>query len=189
MHRTGRILRAKRRNDEGFKVFFYSLVPKDTQEMHFNSKRKPFLVDHGYSFKIITQLQGMVTYLDLVYETKNEQIGLLSTVLVAMVSAADFGTDVTGDLPRTFISRLRSLRRRATDRECGRAQRRQHNEPYGAESECGSCHCEGTQKVHVIQEGSPTGQRGEEGGGGNRKVIPQAYLKDTHSYHKYNAHK
>lgn len=32
--RLGRILRAKRRNDEGFNAFFYSLVSKDTQEMY-----------------------------------------------------------------------------------------------------------------------------------------------------------
>jgi DNA excision repair protein ERCC-3 len=33
----GRILRAKRRNDEGFNAFFYSLVSKDTQEMLYST--------------------------------------------------------------------------------------------------------------------------------------------------------
>jgi DNA excision repair protein ERCC-3 len=41
----GRILRAKRRNDEGFNAFFYSLVSKDTQEMYYSSKRQGFLID------------------------------------------------------------------------------------------------------------------------------------------------
>jgi superfamily II DNA or RNA helicase len=41
----GRILRAKRRNDEGFNAFFYSLVSKDTSEMYYSTKRQGFLVD------------------------------------------------------------------------------------------------------------------------------------------------
>ncbi|KAJ0345244.1 hypothetical protein COL922a_014932, partial [Colletotrichum nupharicola] len=49
--RLGRILRAKRRNDEGFNAFFYSLVSKDTDEMFYSSKRQAFLVDQGYAFK------------------------------------------------------------------------------------------------------------------------------------------
>lgn len=57
--RLGRILRAKRRNDEGFNAFFYSLVSKDTREMRFSAKRQAFLVDQGYSFKVITKLDGM----------------------------------------------------------------------------------------------------------------------------------
>lgn len=36
--RLGRILRAKRRNDEGFNAFFYSLVSKDTQEVSVTRK-------------------------------------------------------------------------------------------------------------------------------------------------------
>lgn len=50
--RLGRILRAKRRNDEGFNAFFYSLVSKDTAEMYYSSKRQAFLVDQGYAFKV-----------------------------------------------------------------------------------------------------------------------------------------
>src|SRR5271169_4556635 len=52
----GRILRAKRRNDEGFNAFFYSLVSKDTQEMYYSTKRQQFLIDQGYAFKVITHL-------------------------------------------------------------------------------------------------------------------------------------
>ncbi|KAI9144560.1 P-loop containing nucleoside triphosphate hydrolase protein [Paraphysoderma sedebokerense] len=50
--RLGRILRAKRRNDEGFNAFFYSLVSKDTEEMYYSTKRQQFLVDQGYAFKV-----------------------------------------------------------------------------------------------------------------------------------------
>jgi DNA excision repair protein ERCC-3 len=102
-------LRAKRRNDEGFNAFFYSLVSKDTQEMYFSSKRQQFLIDQGYAFKVITQLHGMDTYPDLVYKTQKEQIELLSAVLTAKATAAaDFGTDIkggAGDLPGTVTSK------------------------------------------------------------------------------------
>lgn len=36
--RLGRVLRAKRRNEEGFNAFFYSLVSKDTVEMVYSAK-------------------------------------------------------------------------------------------------------------------------------------------------------
>ena len=92
----GRILRAKRRNDEGFNAFFYSLVSKDTQEMYFSSKRQQFLIDQGYAFKVITHLHGMDAYPHLVYKTRAEQLELLSAVLLAQASAADIGTDIKG---------------------------------------------------------------------------------------------
>lgn len=104
----GRILRAKRRNDEGFNAFFYSLVSKDTQEMYFSSKRQQFLIDQGYAFKVITHLHGMDAYPQLVYKTKAEQLELLSAVLLAQASAADLGTDIKGgssDLPGTVTSK------------------------------------------------------------------------------------
>ncbi|GAA5949505.1 hypothetical protein JCM3765_002683 [Sporobolomyces pararoseus] len=99
--RLGRILRAKRRNDEGFNAFFYSLVSKDTQEMYYSSKRQGFLVDQGYAFKVITSLEGLNQLDNLVYPTKSEQIELLQSVLLASESDADLGTDVSaskGDL-------------------------------------------------------------------------------------------
>ena len=105
---TGRILRAKRRNDEGFNAFFYSLVSKDTQEMYFSSKRQQFLIDQGYSFKVITHLHGMDSQPDLVYKSRQEQLELLSSVMLAQASAADFGTDIKGgadDLPGTVTSK------------------------------------------------------------------------------------
>ncbi|KAM0754636.1 DNA repair helicase rad25 [Meredithblackwellia eburnea MCA 4105] len=100
--RLGRILRAKRRNDEGFNAFFYSLVSQDTQEIYYSSKRQGFLVDQGYAFKVITSLEGLDNLDDLVYKTKEEQIELLQSVLLANESEADLGGDireVEGDLP------------------------------------------------------------------------------------------
>ncbi|PCH42321.1 DNA helicase [Wolfiporia cocos MD-104 SS10] len=95
--RLGRILRAKRRNDEGFNAFFYSLVSKDTQEMFYSTKRQQFLIDQGYAFKVITHLDGLDGLADLVYRGRDEQIELLSSVLLANESEADLGTDVRGD--------------------------------------------------------------------------------------------
>lgn len=92
--RLGRILRAKRRNDEGFNAFFYSLVSKDTAEMYYSTKRQQFLIDQGYAFRVIMNLVGQQNMPGLVYSTKSEQIELLQSVLIASESAADFGSDV-----------------------------------------------------------------------------------------------
>lgn len=106
--RLGRILRAKRRNDEGFNAFFYSLVSKDTQEMFYSTKRQQFLIDQGYAFKVITHLDGLEDLPDLVYRTRDEQIELISSVLLANESEADLGSDVRagdGDLAGTVTSK------------------------------------------------------------------------------------
>lgn len=92
--RLGRILRAKRRNDEGFNAFFYSLVSKDTAEMYYSTKRQQFLIDQGYAFRVIMNLVGQEEMPGLVYSRKSEQIELLQSVLIASESAAEFGTDV-----------------------------------------------------------------------------------------------
>ncbi|KAK1835171.1 hypothetical protein QBC39DRAFT_423754 [Podospora conica] len=80
--RLGRILRAKRRNDEGFNAFFYSLVSKDTQEMYYSAKRQTFLVDQGYAFKVITQLANLDRTPDLAFATAKERRELLQKTLV-----------------------------------------------------------------------------------------------------------
>jgi len=90
--RLGRILRAKRRNDEGFNAFFYSLVSKDTQEMVYSSKRQAFLVDQGYAFKVITHLQGIENLPDLAFTTPLERKELLSNVCIH-----DDSGDTAGD--------------------------------------------------------------------------------------------
>lgn len=95
--RLGRILRAKRRNDEGFNAFFYSLVSKDTAEMFYSTKRQQFLVDQGYAFRVITELIGTSELPELVYKTQSEQIELLQSVLIASESAADIGIDLDAD--------------------------------------------------------------------------------------------
>ncbi|KIW45885.1 uncharacterized protein PV06_01592 [Exophiala oligosperma] len=87
--RLGRILRAKRRNDEGFNAFFYSLVSKDTTEMAYSAKRQAFLVDQGYAFKTITHLAGMSEMPGLAYTTSRERNELLAHVMLQQESEAD----------------------------------------------------------------------------------------------------
>ncbi len=98
--RLGRILRAKRRNDEGFNAFFYSLVSKDTQEMYYSTKRQAFLVDQGYAFKVITHLHGMESLPDLAYSSKAEQRELLQDVLLQNEDMA--GIEVGDDADNTL---------------------------------------------------------------------------------------
>lgn len=80
--RLGRILRAKRRNDEGFNAFFYSLVSKDTAEMVYSTKRQAFLVDQGYAFKVITHLAGIENMKGLAFNTAMERRELLQDVML-----------------------------------------------------------------------------------------------------------
>ncbi|KAG9230984.1 P-loop containing nucleoside triphosphate hydrolase protein [Amylocarpus encephaloides] len=96
--RLGRILRAKRRNEEGFNAYFYSLVSKDTQEMFYSSKRQAFLVDQGYAFKVITKFdyQGQ-NINDLAFSTPAERRELLQNILLANddeLDADDRGDDM-----------------------------------------------------------------------------------------------
>jgi len=44
---------------EEYNAYFYSLVSQDTMEMHYSTKRQRFLVNQGYSYKVVTKLAGM----------------------------------------------------------------------------------------------------------------------------------
>eukprot|EP01132_Coremiostelium_polycephalum_P002665 gene2665-3307_t len=79
--RLGRILRPKPKSDGLYNAFFYSLVSKDTQEMYYSTKRQQFLIDQGYSFKVITELPGMDEDTSLKYSSRDEQLELLGQVL------------------------------------------------------------------------------------------------------------
>ncbi|XP_038679971.1 general transcription and DNA repair factor IIH helicase subunit XPB1-like isoform X2 [Tripterygium wilfordii] len=88
--RLGRILRAKGKlqdrmagGKEEYNAFFYSLVSTDTQEMYYSTKRQQFLIDQGYSFKVITSLPPADSGADLSYHRLDDQLALLSKVLSA----------------------------------------------------------------------------------------------------------
>uniref|UniRef100_A0A8C4WWI3 General transcription and DNA repair factor IIH helicase/translocase subunit XPB n=1 Tax=Eptatretus burgeri TaxID=7764 RepID=A0A8C4WWI3_EPTBU len=81
--RLGRVLRAKKTMvAEEYNAYFYSLVSQDTQEMAYSTKRQRFLVDQGYSFKIITKLAGMDEE-QLMFSSAEEQQQLLQKVIAA----------------------------------------------------------------------------------------------------------
>ncbi|KAA3456518.1 DNA repair helicase XPB1-like protein [Gossypium australe] len=86
--RLGRILRAKGKLEdrmaggkEEYNAFFYSLVSTDTQEMYYSTKRQQFLIDQGYSFKVITSLPPPDAGADLSYYHLDEQLALLGKSL------------------------------------------------------------------------------------------------------------
>ncbi|KAM8934723.1 general transcription and DNA repair factor IIH helicase/translocase subunit XPB isoform 1-T1 [Pelodytes ibericus] len=105
--RLGRVLRAKKGMvAEEYNAFFYSLVSQDTQEMAYSTKRQRFLVDQGYSFKVITKLAGMEEE-DLEFSNKESQQELLQRVLAASdldaeeeVVAGEFGSKSSLQLAR-----------------------------------------------------------------------------------------
>ncbi|ESO06330.1 hypothetical protein HELRODRAFT_155693 [Helobdella robusta] len=81
--RLGRILRAKKGAvAEEYNAFFYSLVSRDTTEMYYATKRQRFLVNQGYSYKVVTKLAGMDQE-DLTLSTREKQLSLLADVLAA----------------------------------------------------------------------------------------------------------
>lgn len=41
---------------EEYNAFFYNLVSTDTEEMVFAAKRQRFLVNQGYSYKVVTNI-------------------------------------------------------------------------------------------------------------------------------------
>lgn len=81
--RLGRILRAKKRTTEGFVAYFYTLISIDTEEVPYSIRRRQFLIDQGYSFKIVEHLPGMDENPPAAYRTKTEQNELLASILMA----------------------------------------------------------------------------------------------------------
>ena len=75
--RLGRILR-RRRPSGGFNAFFYTLVP-DTTEMFYSTKHQQYLVDQGYTFKVVTDIPATL----VVALASNKEIDLLNQVLNA----------------------------------------------------------------------------------------------------------
>jgi DNA excision repair protein ERCC-3 len=89
--RLGRILRPKSftqqdgSNRATFNAFFYTLVSTDTQEMFYSAKRQQYLIDQGYTFKIVTNLceraDNIAVEEGYAYSTPEDDRKLLTTVL------------------------------------------------------------------------------------------------------------
>ncbi|CAD6452395.1 c4ab3bf2-0fca-4b3a-a393-2e65963b8def [Sclerotinia trifoliorum] len=118
--RLGRILRAKRRNDEGFNAFFYSLVSKDTKEMYYSSKRQAFLVDQGYAFKAITHLQGIEDLPGLAFNTPQDRRELLQNVMLHNMDEEQYQEDLKDDLFHRNDGKPRSKKKSNVRRTAGK---------------------------------------------------------------------
>jgi DNA excision repair protein ERCC-3 len=91
--RLGRILRPKSytrtdgTNKLTFNAFFYTLVSADTQEMFYSAKRQQYLIDQGYTFKIVTNLCDKAAKAarkeNYAYSTPEDDRKLLRTVLTS----------------------------------------------------------------------------------------------------------
>ncbi|RID54175.1 hypothetical protein BRARA_G01515 [Brassica rapa] len=83
-----------------YNAFFYSLVSTDTQEMYYSTKRQQFLIDQGYSFKVITtSLPPPDAGSSLSYNSREEQLSLLAKVLNAgddLVGLEQLEEDIDG---------------------------------------------------------------------------------------------
>ncbi len=88
--RLGRILRAKKDKNIGdeFNAFFYTLISTDTMEMYYAAKRQTFLVNQGYSYKVINRL-SILDDEALYYSKRDEQQELMQKVLAANETDAD----------------------------------------------------------------------------------------------------
>lgn len=106
--RLGRVLRAKRRSDPNFRVYFYSLVSKDTEEMVYSAKRQQFLIDQGYSFNVITEIKDSNLKANRVYGSRAQQRELLASILLASDNDDDSDDEVksSNDMHKTKLSVL-----------------------------------------------------------------------------------
>lgn len=99
--RLGRILRKKKSRAgsglEEFDAFFYTLVSNDTREVYFTSKRQQFLIDQGYSYKVIPSLLENAADESLMLTSRDDQINLLAAVLHASEMDAENEVIEQGD--------------------------------------------------------------------------------------------
>lgn len=109
--RLGRILRAKRNSaaataasgEDYYNAYFYSLVSKDTKEMAYSIKRQRFLVNQGYSFKVVTELHGMDEDKELHMSEKEDQVKMLEAIKMYAKISTD-GEEVDDDQAKKTLA-------------------------------------------------------------------------------------
>lgn len=79
--RLGRILRPKPNATGAFNAFFYTLVSTDTKEMYFSTKRQQYLIDQGYTFKVVQDLVDRADAETILLKTVSQEIDLLNKVI------------------------------------------------------------------------------------------------------------
>jgi DNA excision repair protein ERCC-3 len=108
--RLGRILRPKSNvfyNE--FNAYFYSLVSQDTNEMWYADKRQQFLIDQGYSYKVISLMKEMLEQTDLMFYTKADQKNLLERILQAREVDEEIDEDPDDITPETLSRKTGNL--------------------------------------------------------------------------------
>jgi DNA excision repair protein ERCC-3 len=98
--RLGRILRPKPNPTGEFNAFFYSLVSTDTREMYFSAKRQQYLVDQGYTFKIVQDLAQKADRESQVLKTKADEKLVLEVILSLSDKIRDADTAETRALSK-----------------------------------------------------------------------------------------
>jgi len=107
--RLGRILRPKRGSEPGHThAYFYSLVSQDTSEMYYCAKRQRFLVDQGYSFKVLREIPPINSE-KLVCTTLKDQEDLLQKVI-------NYKDSFKEELPYKDPSKSKKVQKSVTDR-------------------------------------------------------------------------
>jgi DNA excision repair protein ERCC-3 len=79
--RLGRILRPKANPSGGYNAFFYTLISTDTKEMYFSSKRQQYLIDQGYTFKVVQDLYERANKESKILKNVSQELDLLNRVL------------------------------------------------------------------------------------------------------------
>jgi DNA excision repair protein ERCC-3 len=122
--RLGRILRPKQHQSliaskNIFNAYFYTLVSKDTKEMLFSSKRQQFLVDQGYAFRVVNDLEHYFTPDEpLGLSTMEEQQKVLADIMKSKDEDAELEELAEDRDPESGISlRLHGRRRRVRSSE------------------------------------------------------------------------
>lgn len=112
--RLGRILRKKKSRAgtglDDFDAFFYTLVSTDTREVYFTSKRQQFLIDQGYSYKVIPSLLDGADD-SLMLTSRDDQINLLAAVLHA--SEAEAANEIIEQVDNIETSAKKSTTKRS----------------------------------------------------------------------------
>eukprot|EP00941_MAST-03F_sp_MAST-3F-sp1_P001904 g1904.t1 len=83
--RLGRILRPKPGMTAGFNAFFYTLISADTPEMYYSNKRQQYLVEQGYTFKVVANLLETTKFKSNILPGLKEELDLLQSVLMSDV--------------------------------------------------------------------------------------------------------
>ena len=89
--RLGRILRPKpsRADCTDHNAFFYTLVSRDTEEVFYAAKRQSFLIDQGYSFKVLDRGSSLSGAPGLPLSSRRAQLDLLAEILASTETDAE----------------------------------------------------------------------------------------------------